>query len=978
MANLQLFVLGAPRLERGGELVEMDTRKAIALLAYLAMTGAPYTRESLAALFWSDYSPSSARAALRRTLSVLRKGVGEGVLDTDWETIRLLPEASLWVDAQEFLRLAQAGAAASSAADWDALRHAAGLYRDSFLSGFTLRDSPDFNDWQFFQAEDLRRRLAAVLEKLAVRVTGQADYPAALTYARRWLAMDPLNEEAHRRLMLLYAWSGERNAALRQYRECTRILDQELGVSPMEETTQLYQAIVENRVAVHQPAPPAQSIDSHTPPAAPAHGTHVGEFAPRMVGREMEWTFLQRIYNERARDGFFIALIGEAGIGKTRLAEEFLTYAQARGSVIVQSRCYEGEDTLAYAPFIDGLQRALDRADLLAKARSLPAYWLEEAARLVPLLNPAPSSSGSAGFPAEGVGAQSRFFESLRQVFLKICGGDQPGVVFLDDLQWADAASLDLLNYLIRRLPASQEGSYLILATWRGDEVPVGHPLQKMVYETQRSEGGVALLLSRLRPRDIAELVNASQARAGRGFPAGLTERLIEETEGLPFFVVEYLKSLSGEETHALEAGWQIPHSVRDLLHTRLSRASETGSQLLSAAAVIGRSFDFDTLRDASGRSELETVSGLEELLSLGLIEERESGENPGAIRYDFIFDALRTLVYDETSLTRRRLLHRRVADALAIQDHAGRDLHYPMAAQIARHYQASGQDQQAAEYFALAGRRAQQVYANQEALAHYQAALAMGYPHSSQLHEAIGQLLTLHGDYASALNSFQTAAAQVDSPNLARLEHYIGDVYHRRGDWELAVQHYRSALEILDSTGEDAQRAWLAADWSRTEHQRGNPVRALELAEQALELAQASQDDSALAQVHNILGILARGREDWDAAIYHLEQSLSAAQSLGDRGLQVAALNNLALVYGECGDPLRAIGLVESALELCASIGDRHREAALQNHLADLYYSSGQPEPAMDHLTQAVTIFAEIGVEAGSFQPEIWKLTEW
>ncbi len=296
-------------------------------------------------------------------------------------------------------------------------------------------------------------------------------------------------------------------------------------------------------------------------------------------------------------------------------------------------------------------------------------------------------------------------------------------------------------------------------------------------------------------------------------------------------------------------------------------------------------------------------------------------------------------------------------------------------AAHIARHWQLAGHLAEAAEYFYRAGEQARSVYAHAEALTHYRAALATGYADAAEIHEAIGDVQTLRGEYRSALSSYEAAAALValERSQLGRLEHRIGVVYQRLGEFDLAA-----AQDAWGVTGEQSALARLYIDWSFVAHQSGEANRAQVLAEQAFALAATSADPSVQSQVHNLLGVLARRRGDLGIADHNLQQSLRLAQDQRDAVAQVAALNNLALVCEEGGEIDRALALTQQALTLCAAYGDRHREAALHNHLADLLHAANRADEAMSHLKQAVTIFAEIGVEAGTLQPEIWKMSEW
>ncbi|HLE26902.1 MAG TPA: tetratricopeptide repeat protein [Anaerolineales bacterium] len=245
MPRLTLHLFGPPRLELDGVQVETDRRKALALLAYLAVTRQSHTREALAALFWPEREPSRAYAYLRRALWEVNQAVGEGWVLADRETVSLNPDADWRLDVAQFQELLarRREAGGNCAACLPLLTEAAALYQDHFLSGFGLKDAPGFDEWAFFQAESLRRDLAQALERLVRCQLEQRRADDAIPFARRWLALDPLNEAAHLQLMLVYEQAGQHNAALRQYQECARLLREELGAEPQPETTALYERL---------------------------------------------------------------------------------------------------------------------------------------------------------------------------------------------------------------------------------------------------------------------------------------------------------------------------------------------------------------------------------------------------------------------------------------------------------------------------------------------------------------------------------------------------------------------------------------------------------------------------------------------------------------------------------------------------------------------------------------------------------------
>ncbi len=339
--------------------IEVDTRKAIALLAYLAMSEGPQSRDTIASLLWCDLDASGARAALRRTLSTLKSALHEPALESDRRTI-MLRRDSLDIDVDRFRSALERVRGHTHAlrqacpACLPLLVEAVTLSRGDFLTGFSLRDALEFDDWQLLQTEALRQDLAEALEGIVAALSKTGRHQDAIQYAQRWLKLDPLHEAAHRSLMQLYSRSGQRSSALRQYRECVRILEEELAVPPVEETTRLYQAIKER-----------EDSSSSSEPIMPVAEQSAPRLLP-LVGRAREWDALAGAFEAMRRGGHVVALEGEAGVGKTRLLDELLRYSRTAGAATVRARCFEGETELAYAPVIHLLRTAArDRPRIL-------------------------------------------------------------------------------------------------------------------------------------------------------------------------------------------------------------------------------------------------------------------------------------------------------------------------------------------------------------------------------------------------------------------------------------------------------------------------------------------------------------------------------------------------------------------------------------------------------------------------------------
>jgi predicted ATPase/DNA-binding SARP family transcriptional activator len=307
MTQLRFFVLGPPRLERTGRPVELGLRKAVALCVYLLVARQPQSRDALATLFWPDQDQREARASLRRTLHRLTQAIGAAMLTTDADMVAISPTADLWVDAVAFERLAADDPAAAVA-----------LYGDDFLAGFTLPDSPAFDEWQFFERERLRQRLAELLEGQIAAAQACGDWTTAADYARRWVALDVLHEPAQRALLMAYAQSGQAAAAQRQYQELERVLELELGAEPEAETRALYETIRSRRLT---PAPLAVAAPAPASDPAPPH-------LP-LIGRERELAELLDLLVNPAGPRL-ITLIGPGGIGKTHLAQALAGAAAGR------------------------------------------------------------------------------------------------------------------------------------------------------------------------------------------------------------------------------------------------------------------------------------------------------------------------------------------------------------------------------------------------------------------------------------------------------------------------------------------------------------------------------------------------------------------------------------------------------------------------------------------------------------------------
>ncbi|MCQ3973781.1 MAG: hypothetical protein DPW09_10085 [Anaerolineae bacterium] len=918
MGQLSLEFLGTPKVQHAGSLITFPTRKASALLVYLAVEGGVHSREKITTLFWPESSSGPGRATLRSTLRHLRESLGETGpahtpphLVTDRDTLRFDASFDLDFDLDTLesavhvtheLPLLSSSASSPNAQSANIhqliaqLKAATSCYRGDFLEGFSLGDTPAFDDWVMLQSEIWHRKAMLVFDWLSLLQSEGGEVGSALETTIRWVAFDPFNEAAHRRLIQLHFAAGDRAAALRAYRDCQAILAEELNAEPAPETTALAERI-------RSESPPPDRGATAAREAALPHLTA----EPPLVGRMVQHLELVTAYR-LARRGRpqAVTIEGEPGIGKTRLAKEFLAWASAQGADIWHGRAYEMSGLLPYQPVIEVLRQRLRRVTNLPQV--LSDTWLAELSRLLPELSdripdlPAPLKLNE-------VEARTRLFEAVAR-FGQALADRVPVVILLDDLQWADAASLDVLHYLAGRW--GDEGvSVLLLFAARAEDLskPIANaPPDAPILSNWLTSLGNNLPLTRLSLNpltlaDTQQLVwSMGVGDPGSGAAPSLSheleafcQRLFSETRGHPFFIIETLRSLSDRgllqrhESGGWTADWEtalrqwkttpdfVPARIQDLIRARLAQLSPQAQLACTASAVLGQGFDFAQLCQVADLEERDTLPALEALLNRGLLHETNEG-------YVFVHETIREVAYTDISQTRRRILHQR---ALATLESVAAP-----PASLARHALAAGLTEPAFRYSLAAGDGAMHLFAMGDAIAHY---------------EAARQILT-GGQLPSSIEA---------------------------ADWRYLYTHLGRALE-LNSQFDEALRIY---DELRTV--------AREQANRQLELAALIAQATAYAITSPVF--------DLEQGKRLSEQALTLARELGNQAAEAKILWNLMLVhrYGE-GDPHQVVAYGEKSLAIARELNLPEQIGLALNDLGQAYGSIGQLDRAQKTLAEA------------------------
>jgi serine/threonine protein kinase/tetratricopeptide (TPR) repeat protein len=799
--SLSIHLLGTFQLISGNiPLTTVDWPRLQSLLAYLVLhASAPQSRTHLAFLLWPDSTETQAHTNLRTLLTRLRHALpnADTFLYTDRQGIQWRPHSPHAAWSLDVLDFEQALVHAENAQEsCDARRsfeEAVVLYHGDLLPGC-------YDEWILPERDRLQQAFLKALERLIALQEEERDYDAAISTARRLLGHDPLHEATYRHLMRLYVSRGDPASALRVYYTCATILERELATEPSPATQEVYEHLMQQGTASTPMASAPTSLLATTP----------------LVGRAHEWVQLEEAWQHAlAWRPHFVLLLGEAGIGKTRLAEELLASVERQGLSTASARCYVAEGEASYAPVAEWLRAEPLRRPLSA----LAALWLTEVARVVPEILLERSDLPSPD-PLTESWQYQRFREALARATL---GARQPLLLLLDDLQWCDQETLAWLHYLLRFEPQAR---CLIIATMRPEEITADHPLESWLASMRRTGQVSEISLGPLDATNTALLADAL-TKGDLGQEARAT--LYQETEGNPLFIMETVRMglLEGRGTNQRStgktpaaSGASLPPTIQSVIAARLAQLSPLARELVSLASVIGRAFTWSVLAQASRLDEEMLVRGLDELWRKRIV--REQGEDA----YDFSHDKLRAVAYAGLSTARLRLLHRRVAETLEALYADALD---QVSGQIASHLEQANRVEEAITYYRRAAEAARKLFANAETLALYKRAVLLletACPAANQqwrrellaqLHEGVGEVLTLTGHHSEARTAYQSSVALVPADAgiwQARLHRKIGQTLGVQEHYDQELQAYEQAEAALvgEQTGRSALwwQAWI------------------------------------------------------------------------------------------------------------------------------------------------------------------------
>ncbi len=863
---LRLRLLGELEVLRGDERLPLPpSKKTRALLAFLAATGRPHRRERLCSMFWEI--PNDPRGALRWSVSRLRAIVdapGELHMQASREAVAFSGEGA----EIDLLRIREAAAEGFETLATGRLQTLASLFRGEFLEGLDLPDLHDFQSWCIAEREDLRRLQIRILTLLAERLAGTPEEAAQAV--RQLVQIDPFNEAARIELLRLLLVSGRRQEAESHFETAERLF-RDIDEEAPYRLKRAWRDMVRLREGAIAPAPAASARE--TPPhpeavtAAYSRDRIVARLPERtkLVGRARELQHLLATLNS-ASSGYavrVVAILGEPGIGKSRLCAELAESARSCGVEVFIGRCYDAGLGPAYGPWSEALG-------------GLP-------------------QNGEAAAPVAG---REKLFAA---VAARILPGAMPALLVLEDVHWIDEASASLLHHIVR---AGRNHPLTIVLTAREGELP-DNPAVSGVLRSLRHEGiAEELRLAPLAEEDLRALIGGDECGAD-------CARIVALCGGNPLYAIELARNQA-------EAPGGVPLSLRELVRGRVERLPSGAAELLRWASVLGPSVDIEKLRRIAPLDLDEFMAGLELLERHGMFAPVETGDAAGS--YVFSHDLVRRAIYTSLSEPRRRLMHLKIArmlDEMRESDEA-------LALEIAHHAAAGGDSGMAAAACVSAGRRCIRVFANAEARALVRRGLhyAEKLPVAERVQRTI-ELLQIEtsvmrpDDVQGFLDRLEALAGQAldhDLPDHARRAYtMLANLRWEEGAWHDAQRETLRA-ELVSRSVEGPQRVVAL----------GEAARCLAMLERDLPLAEAmALEAAALARRSNTepnaiadaAGLLQFHRGEFEAAAEQFQRARTLARRDGDRISEFLALEHLAALeiarkrYGEvkaiCGEML-------------------------------------------------------------------------
>ena len=697
--------------------------------------------------------------------------------------------------------------------------------------------------------------------------------------------------------------------------------------------------------------------------------------SPILVGRATELSALDAALR-RAEDGTptIVLIGGDAGLGKTRLIDEFAAGARQSGARVLIGGCVDlGGEGVPYGPFLEALRalgRELEPDALAALLGDVGPELVAVAPGFARFLAPPDDGAAVAGAATDaappgaasptpgGATDQARLFE-LTLALVDRLSSDRTLVLVLEDLHWSDPATRDLLGFLARNLT---QGRVVLVATFRSEDVERGHPLLVRLAEIARNSTVERL---DLRPLDLAEQRDQLAAILGRRPARGVVERIHARSEGNPFFAEEIVASRLGADDADPDPG-AIPRSLRDILIGRVARLSDAAQRIFGAVAVAGSRADEELLASVTDLPESELIEAIREAVARHVLE---VDDHAGTYRLRHAL--LAEVVYADLLPGERRRLHDAVAHWLAepaARDATGARERRGTAAELAHHWFAADNLAESLRASIEAADAATAVHAHADALRHLRRAINLwdrvaepdalaGLDRASVLDRA-SQAADRDGQGSLAVDLAREMIAAVDEtvePTRAGvLRSKLAFYLWTTGQTKLAVNEHRTAVALVPADPPSVERARVLGGLAATLPAAGRYRESREITEEALSTLRATGSHDGEPRLLNLLGMDLVGLGDVDAGLDHLRVAVRIARETGALEGQLGAQHNLAFFLSQTDRFEEGLQVAMDGLTTATRVGlERRYGAGLRASAGDILMRSGRWDEA-DLMTAA------------------------
>lgn len=658
--SLVMKFLGPPEVFLEKQKVKFATRKTLALFIYLVVETGMHPREKLQAIFWPESENHLAQSALRNTLVRIKRGLREvdSFLQVDGNLLGFNPGCVSKLDL-ELVKKATTEIQSSqlNSTTIALLQKAVEVMRGPFLEAFSLPDTPTFDDWIMSQRTAWDQRSTIIHDRLSIHQLETRLIQPAIETINHWLIWDPLNESAYCRLMRLQFLDGNRSAALQTYETCRRLLDNDLGLEPSLELKEMFAHIQSSTTPLNNSQDKTQ-----------AHPLLRFPYVGRMNEHK---TLVDTFFQVKDGNPQVLIVSGASGTGKTRLAGEFLRWVDTEGADILCGNAYKTGGYLPYQPVIDAFRERLELEN--APEDLLDDVWLTELTTILPELRERypdlPTSS------CDALTAKSRLFEAVARLGQSFAAR-KPLVLLIDNLQWVDSNTLELIHYLVYNWQTSSS-PVLLLMLVRSEAIVHGSDLHDWVRGLSRGAHFTHLTIEGTPDSDPLQLVQSLVGENIEG-TVELTAWLNAGGNNQPLFVTEILKALDDQgilawvdgrlnttvtlnNLQSIESS-SLSDILQDFILSRLEWLSQQAYDMLVAAVVIGHNCSFLLLCQVSGTDERTGLNAIEELLSSQLILETQDKERP----YTISHSQIQELVCNKLSSARKKVFHQRFMTAIS------------------------------------------------------------------------------------------------------------------------------------------------------------------------------------------------------------------------------------------------------------------------------------------------------------------------